>query len=48
MKLVRENFLLFFVLLILGIIIIEVSFGFSAFIYSNKFVKLFKIITVYL
>ena len=39
MKLVRENFLLFYLLLILGIVIIELFFGFFAIIYSKKFIN---------
>ena len=43
MKLVRENFLLFYLLLILGIVIIELCFGFFAIIYSKKFInKIFE------
>ena len=37
MKLVRENFIVFYLLLIFGIVIIEILFAVFTFIYSKKF-----------
>ena len=39
MKIVRENFFLFFLLLIAGIIFIEIVFGITTFVYSGKLIN---------